>query len=392
MNLHFYDVLDRPNPEIEALIHLILEEAGSNGIPIDLPRWHRERRQLYAELLTLEQTLLKITNRPFNWNSRKEMAAYLFDECGLPPTRKRSVAQKNLRHLSHPVLKPWFRRQTVKRTLSLMDNALNHAHLHDGRLTTNWHTANETSGRIYCDDYNVQQLPIPARRALIADDGTTFLFFDYRQFELRVLAALSQDPDLLALVDAEDVHQATADRTGLTRTASKAVVYGLIFGQQAPGLAQTLGVEIHEAQDYLDAFFAQFPGVLRWIRQTQAQGVKDGFIENPLGHRRVLDDEKFQGPRGRGKLERTIVNTLVQGTAASLLKRVLIALHEVGFRVRATVHDSGLIELPSPSEDGYRSDASTAIEIAEFTWRGVKFPVDFAISTSWGDAQSSLKE
>lgn len=373
------------NAQVELKVQEILDRAGSKGIQVDFPRLALERAALSTRLLELEAEMMKLG---FNESptSRKLVAEFLFDKEGLAETPRRSVANKYLKHYDHPFLPLYAEHQTKKRTLSLTKNI--ETFLVNGRLTTQWAGTNETSGRIYCSDFNVQQLPVPGRRALIADPGKKFLLIDYCQNELRVLAALSGDKALIEDLESGDPHANIYSRmheialdevTSDQREEGKTFNFGLVYGMSARGLAQKLNCSETQAELKLDLFFSRYPVVAQFINQTRLLGEKQGWIENAFGHRRSKWDEDFE------KRQRQYVNTLFQGTAASILKRAIIKVDEAGaLEVVATVHDSILIQVDEIE------DCTHIARWISSEFKGVSFPVDFAEGKSWGEAQENL--
>ena len=373
------------NAEVELKVQQILDRSGNKGIQVDLPRLAMVRAALSTRLVELEATMLGFGFHD-NPGSRKQVAAYLFDDQGLLETFKRSVAKTALKHYDHPFLPLHREWSTKKRTLSLM--AKIETFLVNGRVTTQWKCTNETSGRIYCTDFNVQQLPQLGRNALIPDPDKKFILVDYKQNELRVLAALSGDKTLIADLEAGDPHKAIYARmyeldidevTPEQREEGKTFNYGLIYGMDAMGLARRIDCTQDEAEAKLSLFFVRYPGVAKFTAKIQADAEKTGYIENIFGHRRsdFSDDQ--------AKRLRQYINTLIQGTAASIIKRAMIAVDsEAFFEVIASVHDSILIQV----DEVYPTNDITRFFSSELN--GVRFPVDYASARSWGEAMERL--
>lgn len=378
------------NCEIELQTRAILDRMQERGIRVDTLVLEQEMEKLTNRLTDLGQELNSIVGMPINPASRKQVAEYLFEILKLKATPKRSVAQQYLTHFDIPFKAPYFEWSTVRRTLSLIESSI--AFIHGGRLYTHWNHTNETSGRIYCSDFNVQQLPVIGRRALVPDPGNVFLLLDYDQIELRVLATLANAQSLIDMFNSSiDVHTATAalmlgippeEVTAAQRDREgKTFNYGLSYGMEADGLAQRLGLPKDAAQQLIDTFFARMPEVRRYIIKVQRDAQRDGYVTNPFGHRRELADWSAKAKTGR-----QAINTLIQGTAASILKRALIRVSSLSdVEIMATVHDSILVQIP---RDGDKTQE--VVSAMETQLNGLSFPITFAVGSSWGAAQEAL--
>lgn len=377
------------NQQIEMLVAAVMKSAGLRGIKVDEARLAHEQLTLAATLITAMQGMQAagFEGRP---SSRKEVAVYLFDVQKLPETGKRSVSKDALRHppyANHPFISFYHQWNTMNRTLSLI-KAMK-PFTTNGRVTTQWNTTNDTSARIYCKDFNVQQLPIPGRNALVADEGLSLTLLDYDQQEMRVLAALSQSQNLKAMIDSGDIHRATAakmlhkraeDILPAERELGKAFNFGLMYGQEAGGLAMKTGSTREEAEDQISSYFASMPEVARFIARTKAAARATGTVTNPFGHTRAAWDVDPD------KADRQAINTLIQGTAASIVKRAIVRVaRRQGVRVLASVHDSILTQhKPEISTDELRNLVETELN-------GVKLTASIATERSWGAAMLALK-
>lgn len=379
------------NQEVETQISELMARVGSTGIKVDETKLQSVSRELQSRLDILQREADTIATFPIKLSSRTQMAEYLFDVKHLPETPKRSVSQENLAHYSDPILLPFYEWSAVRRTLSLIEAS--RIFIVNGRLRTIWQTLNETSGRIYCSDFNVQQLPVPGRKALVADTGQVIMMLDYKQFELRTLAAFEKGEDLKHALNTGDPHRETAaimlgvnpaSITKEQREQGKVFNFGIVFGMEAAGLAQKLNCSRQEAQVKIDNFFRAFPSVKRYITRVILQAFEDKSVTNPLGHRRELPDWTDFDKTGR-----QAINTMIQGGAASLLKRGILRVSKLPqVTVLATVHDSIIVEFPTSEVETL---APQVAEAFAFQYEGVDFPVDFAIAASWGEAQEALK-
>ncbi|MBA1330390.1 DNA polymerase I, partial [Candidatus Endoriftia persephone str. Guaymas] len=210
-----------------------------------------------------------------------------------------------------------------------------------GRVHTSYHQAVAATGRLSSSDPNLQNIPVRStegrriRQAFVPEPGWKMVAADYSQIELRIMAHLSGDAGLLqAFAEGKDIHRATAAEvfgesldavTSEQRRSAKAINFGLIYGMSAFGLAKQLGIERSEAQEYVDLYFARYPGVAAYMERTREQAREQGYVETLFGRRLYLPDIKARGPR-RGAAERTAINAPMQGTAADIIKRAMLAV------------------------------------------------------------------
>jgi DNA polymerase I len=279
-----------------------------------------------------------------------------------------------------------------------------------GRVHTSYHQAVAATGRLSSTDPNLQNIPIKSeegrkiRQAFIAPPGYKIVAADYSQIELRIMAHLSADEGLLAAFnDGLDVHRATAAEvfgvapeqvTGELRRSAKAINFGLIYGMSAFGLAKQLGIGRSEAQAYIDLYFARYPGVKSYMDSIRAQAREQGFVETLFGRRLYLPEINSKNNSLRQYAERTAINAPMQGTAADIIKRAMIAtdnwLIEVGDRAGTSakmimqVHDELVFEIAEDKLDDYcdtiKSLMAAAAELA------VPLVVDVGIGENWDEA------
>jgi DNA polymerase-1 len=236
-----------------------------------------------------------------------------------------------------------------------------------GRIHTSYHQAVAATGRLSSSDPNLQNIPIRTaegrriRQAFVAPNGYRLLAADYSQIELRIMAHLAKDEGLLhAFRNDLDVHRATAAEvfgvaleavTTDQRRSAKAINFGLIYGMSSFGLAKQIGVDRRQAQDYIDRYFAQYPGVLEYMERTRAQAADQGYVETVFGRRLYLPDINAKNQALRKGAERAAINAPMQGTAADIIKRAMVAvdnwLSDSGLdaRVILQVHDELVLEV-----------------------------------------------
>ena len=361
---------------IEMPVALLLQRIERTGVLIDPALLAVQSRQLGERMVALEREAHELAGQPFNMGSPKQIGEILFTKLGLPVKKKTATGvpstdeevlaelaadyplpAKLLEHRSLSKLKG-----TYTDKLPLMINPAT------GRVHTNYAQAVAVTGRLASNDPNLQNIPIRTaegrrvREAFIAPPGHVILSADYSQIELRIMAHLSDDPNLLkAFAEGMDVHRATAGEifgaepaavTSEQRRYAKVINFGLIYGMSAFGLAGNLGIERSAAAAYIDRYFARYPGVKRYMDDTRASAKATGYVETVFGRRLWLPEiNSPNGPRRAGS-ERAAINAPMQGTAADLIKLAMIAVQRVlddeqrATRVVMQVHDELVFEVP----------------------------------------------
>jgi len=275
-----------------------------------------------------------------------------------------------------------------------------------GRVHPTYHQLGAATGRLSATNPNVQNIPIRTaegvriREAFVPSEGCVLLSADYSQVELRILAHFSRDDGLReAFQRGDDIHRQTAaevwevapeEVTGDQRARAKAVNFGIIYGLSSFGLANQLGIATAEAQETIATYFARYPGVRAFIDDTIAAARRDGAVRTLLGRRRALPDLHSRNRTLRQAAERMAVNTVVQGTAADLIKRAMLAvaaaLREAGSRARMIlqVHDELVLEVPASEVEAV---AARTREVMEGVWSlGVPLLVEVGVGRNWREA------
>ena len=338
--------------DIEIPLIPILSRMERTGVLVDSDLLHLQSQELSERMLTLEQRAHDEARQTFNLGSPKQLQQILFEELQLPVIKKTpkgqpSTAEEVLKELANdyelPRLVLEFR-SLSKLKSTYTDKLPLQIDKNTGRVHTSYHQAVAATGRLSSTSPNLQNIPIRTeegrriRQAFIAPDGDILLAADYSQIELRIMAHLSQDDGLVgAFQRGEDVHRATAaevfglalDEVGTDeRRAAKAINFGLIYGMSAFGLAKQLKIGRKEAQDYVDAYFEKYPGVLEFMDRIRKQAAEDGYVETMFGRRLYLPEINARNGMRRQAAERTAINAPMQGTAADIIKRAMIAVHE----------------------------------------------------------------
>ena len=354
----------------------VLFKIERNGVLIDAATLAQQGDELGRKIMALEAEAQQLAGQPFNLNSPKQLAEILFTRQGLPVLKKTpsggpSTDEEVLEKLAedYPLPKKILEhRSFAKLKNTYTDKLPKMINPATGRVHTSFAQAVAVTGRLASSDPNLQNIPIRTaegrriRSAFMAPAGHRILSADYSQVELRIMAHLSDDPRLLeAFAQGEDVHRATAaevfgltpsEVTGEQRRAAKAINFGLIYGMSAFGLARQIGVDRTAAGAYMDRYFARYPGVARYMEETRAIARDKGYVETVFGRRLWLPEIKSSNAGRRQGAERAAINAPMQGTAADLIKRAMLAvqdwLDEQNLRslLILQVHDELVLEVP----------------------------------------------
>jgi DNA polymerase-1 len=372
--------------KIEMPVSAILQRIERNGVLIDPVRLAQQSQQLGERMMALEREAHELAGQPFNMGSPKQIGEILFTKLGLPVIKKTAsgspstdeevldklaedypLPAKLLEHRSLSKLKG-----TYTDKLPLMVNP------HTGRVHTNYAQAVAVTGRLSSNDPNLQNIPIRTaegrrvREAFIAPPGRVIVSADYSQIELRIMADISGDENLLkAFAEGMDVHRATASEvfgiapeavTSEQRRYAKTINFGLIYGMGAFGLAASLGIERGAATQYIERYFTRYPGVKRYMDDTKISAREKGYVETLFGRRIYLPEiNGGSGPRKAGA-ERQAINAPMQGTAADLVKLAMIAVQAaLDAQKRDTlmvmqVHDELVFEVPEAELEWVRAE------------------------------------
>lgn len=371
---------------IEMPLLPVLARIERCGALVDAHLLGLQSLELADKLTELERKTFEIAGEAFNLASPKQLGVVLYEKLGLPVLAKTgkgqpSTAEAVLSELAEqghelPVLLMEYR-SLSKLKSTYTDRLPEQINPLTGRIHTSYHQAVTATGRLSSSDPNLQNIPIRTaegrriRQAFIAPAGYKLLAADYSQIELRIMAHLAQDPGLLdAFRNDRDVHKATAsevfgvelkDVTTDQRRSAKAINFGLIYGMSAHGLAKQIGCDRSQAQIYMDRYFARYPGVLDYMERTRKQASEQGYVETLFGRRLYLPDINAKNAAIRKGAERTAINAPMQGSAADIIKRAMIAvdnwLVESGLdaRVILQVHDELVLEVREDQVDALRA-------------------------------------
>jgi DNA polymerase-1 len=362
--------------DIEMPVMPVLLTIERNGVLIDATRLQAQSTQLGARMLELERQAHELAGQPFNVNSPKQLQEILFERHKLPVIKKTpggtpSTDEEVLETLAldHPLPKRILEYRAMSKLKSTYTDKLPRmVNPSTGRVHTNYGQATAVTGRLSSTEPNLQNIPVRTaegrriREAFIAPPGSRIVSADYSQIELRIMAHLSGDPSLLQAFQAgEDVHRATAaeifgiapaEVAAEQRRYAKVINFGLIYGMSAFGLASQLGIERGAAQQYMDRYFARYPGVAEYMQRTRQTAREDGFVQTVFGRRLHLPDIRAQNQGRRQAAERAAINAPMQGTAADLIKLAMVAVQDwlestaLGTRMVMQVHDELVLEVP----------------------------------------------
>jgi len=362
--------------KIEMPVSVVLQKIERNGVLIDADRLAAQSNELGERMLTLQQQAYDAAGQPFNLGSPKQIGEILFGQMQLPvvkktasgaPSTDEEVLQKLAEDYPLPRLLLDYR-GLAKLKSTYTDKLPRMVNPRTGRVHTSYGQATAVTGRLASTEPNLQNIPVRTeegrriREAFIAGPGNVIVSADYSQIELRIMAHISEDENLLrAFANGEDIHRATASEIfGVTREQvsseqrryAKVINFGLIYGMSAFGLASNLGIEREAAKHYIDRYFMRYPGVAHYMEETRQKAREQGYVETVFGRRLWLPDIRGgNGPR-RQAAERAAINAPMQGTAADLIKLSMIAVQDwlerdrLGTRQIMQVHDELVLEVP----------------------------------------------
>ncbi len=354
------------------------EEAAAQGLIAGInAALKAQGKELAARLLVLEEEAFQLAGLSFNLNSPKQLQEILFEKLNLPiiektPTGQPSTADAVLQELAFSFALPRLiiEYRSLSKLISTYTSRLpEQINLITGRIHTSYNQTGTATGRLSSSDPNLQNIPVRTeegrriRQAFIAKKGYKLISADYSQIELRIMAHISQDSNLLkAFVENKDIHQATASEvwdvplekvTPTMRRDAKAINFGLIYGMSAFGLTRQLGIDRKAAQNYIDRYFLRYPGVKNYMESTRATAHEQGYVETLWGRRLALPDIRASQMMRRKAAERTAINAPLQGSAADIIKLAMLHIdryfreQKIEGAMIMQVHDELVFEVAS---------------------------------------------
>ncbi|SDK82869.1 DNA polymerase I [Methylophilus rhizosphaerae] len=362
--------------QIEMPSMQVLQRMERHGVLIDSHMLSRQSNEIGLRLMALEKQAFELAGQPFNLGSPKQLQEILFGKLGIKPLKKTpsgvpSTDEDVLQELAldYPLPKVLLEyRGLAKLKSTYTDKLPKMINPQTGRVHTSYNQAVAITGRLASSDPNLQNIPVRTaegrriREAFVAPAGSHIVSADYSQIELRIMAHLSQDAGMLsAFANNEDIHRATAAEIFGVEKASvdneqrryaKVINFGLIYGMSAFGLAQNLNIERSAAQNYIERYFARYPGVRRYMSETRELAKQQGYVETIFGRRLWVPEINSANGNRRAGAERAAINAPMQGTAADLIKLAMIAVDQwlttakLQTKLIMQVHDELVLEVP----------------------------------------------
>lgn len=410
--------------KMELPVAQVLFEMERNGVQIDRAELARQSAELGAELMKLEQEAYAAAGQPFNLNSPKQLQEILFDKMGIPTKGLKKTAKGGistneavLEQLApdYPLPKIILQNRSLAKLKSTYTDKLPEMiSPRDNRVHTTYAQAVAITGRLASNNPNLQNIPIRTaegrrvRRAFTAPQGSVIVSADYSQIELRIMAHLSGDKTLIAAFqNGEDVHRRTAAEVFGTapenvspeqRRYAKTINFGLIYGMGQYGLAKSLGIDNLSAKNFIDRYFARYPGVAEYMQRTKEQAAAQGFVETLFGRRLYLPDIRNKNANARAGAERAAINAPMQGTASDLIKRAMIDVSRWLSECEASlwdclksklimqVHDELVLEVPEAELDFVKEKLPQIMAKVDGGLLDVPLVAEVGVGENWEEA------
>ena len=399
---------------IEIPLIKVMLRLERNGALLDETSLFNQQVEIKAEMVKIQSLAFEIAGDEFNLESPKQIQQILFSEegFGLEPKKKTAKGQPStneeaLKLLDHPLVDLILSYRTLTKLNSTYLEALpKQINRRTGRLHTSYHQAVTATGRLSSSKPNFQNIPIRTeqgaqiRSAFIANEGSVILAADYSQIELRIMAHISEDKNLIkAFNNNEDVHRSTASQVFDTeiskvtkdqRRKAKAINFGLIYGMSAFGLAKQIDVSRTEAKQYIDGYFENYPGVLQFMNETKEMAKSQGYVETVLGRRLYLPQINSKNKMLQQHALRTAINAPMQGSSADIIKKAMLDIqawidrenHEI--KMFMQVHDELVFELEAEKANEYAN--SIKLMMSNALKLHIPLEVDIGIGSNWQEA------
>ena len=399
---------------IELPLIKVMLRLERNGAMLDEASLFNQQNEIKKEMMKIQTKAYEIAGDEFNLESPKQIQQILFSDegFGLEPKKKTAKGQPStneeaLKLLDHPLVDLIMSYRTLTKLNSTYLEALpKQINRRTGRLHTSYHQAVTATGRLSSSKPNFQNIPIRTeqgakiRSAFIAEKGNIILAADYSQIELRIMAHISGDQNLIeAFNKNEDVHRSTAAQVFETeismvtkdqRRKAKAINFGLIYGMSAFGLAKQIDVSRTEAKQYIDGYFENYPGVLKFMEETKEKAKSQGYVETVLGRRLYLPQINSKNKMLQQHALRTAINAPMQGSSADIIKKAMLDIQSwidkenLKIKMFMQVHDELVFELDAKMSDAYAIDIkalmSNALKLS------IPLEVDVGMGSNWQEA------
>ena len=400
--------------DLELPLVPVLSKIERNGAYVSVDRLRKQSGEIATRLAELETKACELAGQPFNLASPKQLGEILFEKLELPVIKKTpkgapSTAEEVLVELANDYELPAVlieHRGLAKLKSTYTDKLPEMVDAATGRVHTSYHQAVTATGRLSSSDPNLQNIPVRTeegrriRQAFIAPMGRKIVAADYSQIELRIMAHLSSDAGLLhAFAHELDVHSATAAEVfdvaleavnNDQRRKAKAINFGLIYGMSAFGLAKQIGVSRSEAQQYIDRYFARYPGVADYMDATRALAHEQGYVETLLGRRLYLPEINARNKQRQLAAERTAINAPMQGTAADIIKLAMIEVDRwltdsaLDAKMIMQVHDELVFEVADDACDALCAEVTA--RMANVIELKVPLLTEVGVGANWDEA------
>jgi len=399
--------------EIEMPLVNVLAKIEQTGVLVDRNTLKTQSHELGIKIEKLKQSAYKLVGREFNLNSPKQLQEILFNEQGIPvikktPTGLPSTSEEVLQELAeeHKLPKIIIENRSLSKLKSTYTDKLPlEINERTGRIHTSYHQAVTTTGRLSSSNPNLQNIPIRTaegrkiRQAFVAPEGFKIMAADYSQIELRIMAHLSQDDNLLdSFIKDQDVHSRTASQvfdveldqvSNDQRRAAKAINFGLMYGMSAFGLAKQLNVTRKEAQGYMNSYFEQYPKVADFMKNIKEQAKENFYVDTLFERRLYFPEIKNRNGRIRAGAERAAINAPMQGSAADIIKKAMLVVHEEiknnqDIRMIMQVHDELVFEIRESQTKELTALIKNLMESA--VKLDIPLKVDTGIGDNWDEA------
>ena len=400
--------------EIEIPLIEVLSDMEQNGMLLNSKILAAQSKDLESRIKKLEKLAYEIAGEEFNLGSTKQLREIFFEKLNYRVVKKTpggqpSTDEKVLQELSeeYELPKVLLEHRTLSKLKSTYTDKLPEMiDQRTGRVHTSYHQAVTATGRLSSSDPNLQNIPIRTeegrriRQAFIAAPGNKIVAADYSQIELRIMAHLSQDTGLLtAFAEGLDVHSATAAEvfgveidavSGDQRRKAKAINFGLIYGMSAFGLAKQIDVSRTEAKQYIDGYFENYPGVLKFMDETKEKAKSQGFVETILGRRLYLPQINAKNKMLQQHALRTAINAPMQGSSADIIKKAMLDIQawidkeDNSIQMIMQVHDELVFEVPAEKSKEYAENLRSLM--ADALKLSIPLVVDVGIGSNWQEA------